>query len=107
MQQQNDDQTKATNWGRRIIALVGILLIAIGQYQFSVLPLDDSRIFPAPTLLILPGIGLLILSVFMRPELGFQKTLKRLNLSETAFGVFLSLVLADRKSTRLNSSHSQ
>ncbi len=94
MDQQNRGQTEAVNWGRRISALAGILLVAIGQYRMSAQPIDESKILPASSWLLLSGIGLLIASVLIKPGQGPQKGISSRQFSEAGFGVVLSLLLS-------------
>src|SRR5690349_2750332 len=91
MEQQNNEQAEAINWGRRLGALAGILLIAVGQYVLSVQPVDDTKMLPGSSWIILLGVGLLIISIFMRPEHGYQQLFVRLKLSEAGFGVFIAI----------------
>jgi hypothetical protein len=93
MEQENNEQTEAVNWGRRLSALAGILLIAIGQYQLRAQPIDESKILPDSSWLILTGMVLLIISLFIKLEYRFQRVLTRLKISETGFGVLVSCML--------------
>ncbi len=94
MNQQNSEQPEAVNWGRRLIALAGILCISMGEYLMIVQPVDENKVFPTYSWLAILGIGLLITSLFIQPRYKIQTSLARLKISETAFGVFLSLLLS-------------
>jgi hypothetical protein len=93
MEQENNEQTEAVNWGQRLCALAGILLIAIGQYRLRTQVIDETKILPDSSWWFLLGMGILIISLFIRSGQRFQRIASRLNISETGFGVLASLLL--------------
>jgi hypothetical protein len=93
MEQENKEHTEAINWGQRFCAVAGILLIAIGQYRIRAQAIDETQVLPDSSWWILIGIGLLIISLFIRGESPFQRLLSRINISDAGFGVLISILL--------------
>lgn len=107
MDHKSSEQTDAIRWVRRIVALAGIIFISIGEYLIIAQPVDDNKVVPAYFWLFIPGICLLILSLFIRPSLAIQARLMRLRNAETAFGVLLSFLLSGLTTLSLILFHTQ
>ncbi len=77
---------------RRILAVLGIILITVGEYLVVTAPIQDNG-FPPYFWLVILGIVILLVSLFLRTRPAFDSKLERLKISETAFDIFLSVFL--------------
>jgi hypothetical protein len=93
MDNQNNEKDTATIMARRFLAILGIVLIAVGEYLTVVPPVQETRIFPSYFWLSIFGILILLASLFLKSIPALDSKLTRLRVPETVFTVFLALIL--------------
>jgi hypothetical protein len=92
-----DDQNNkniSTIMARRILAILGIVLITVGEYLIVVPPEQQQSGLPSYFWLSIFGIIILLVSLFLKSTPLLDAKLSRLNISETTFVIFLALLLS-------------
>jgi 4-amino-4-deoxy-L-arabinose transferase-like glycosyltransferase len=93
MDNHDNEQNVTTRMVRRILAVLGIILIAVGEYLTIIPPVQDISGFPTYFWISVLGIVILLLSLFLRTGPAFDSRLARLKFSGTAFEIILAMLL--------------
>ncbi len=94
MDEQDKEQKSESITIRRVVALIGIFLITLGEYMVFAAPAVEGQTFPPKLWISIAGIGLLILSHYLRPIPALQSRFKRFQFSDRTLWVITSLFLS-------------
>lgn len=90
----DNKQEDGFNIVRRILAITGISLIAIGEYLIAIPYVAGDSPFPPRFWLSIFGIVLLLISLFLKVKPAFTTKWSRLNISDTTTKVLMAVFLS-------------
>jgi hypothetical protein len=93
MTNHNHEQDPTLSMARRILAILGIVLIAAGEYLIVVPPLVGEARIPSYFWISIFGMLLLVISLFLKTRATLEAKLSKLKISNVSFEIILAILL--------------
>ncbi len=94
MDKRDNEQNSESITMRRLVALIGIFLITIGEFLVFASSPVEGQTFPPKLWLSIAGIGLLLLSHYLHPGPALQSRFKRFQVSKSTLWIVSALFLS-------------